>query len=224
MFFFNTSASYTTSTLNTISSYTLTNNIQERIVLPLANDMKSFNLSANTSKYLFSLKSTVNIGIAYTNSQFEQLQNNELLPFTSSSMSYKGGVDVKIAKFINWSYNANFTSSKNRTNQAYAIQNNNQQLRQQSSITATALKRLFITLSGEHILTQQTTQPDLKYLFADLNMRYRIIKLKTDLEFNLSNIANVKKFEANYLSANSFSTGVYEIPGRIAMLKATFNF
>lgn len=224
MFFFNTTASYTNTALNTISSYTLTNNIQQRIVLPLANDIKSFSLSANTSKYLFSLKSTISLGVNYTNSNFHQLQNNELLPFTANSTSFKAGVDAKITDYINWSYNGTYTTAKNRTTALNAIQNNNQQLRQQSSISATALKKLLIKVSPEHILTQQSAQPDLKYLFADINLRYKIFKYKTDLEFNLTNIANVKKFEANYLSANSFTSGIYEIPGRVAMLKATFNF
>ncbi|TCC87353.1 hypothetical protein EZ428_21900 [Pedobacter frigiditerrae] len=224
MFFFNLSANYTTSTVNTISSYNLSNNIQQRVVISLPNDMKSLAFAANASKYLFNLRSTVNVGASFNQATFEQLQNNELLPFTSQSLAYKAGIDSKINNFINWSYNATYAISTNKTTSASAIKNNNQQLRQQSSITATAFKSVFMTLSAEHIFTHQTTQPDLKYLFADFNVRYRVQKLKTDLEFGVTNLANIKKFEANYLSANSFSSGTYYIPGRVAMMKATFNF
>lgn len=224
MFFFNLSANYTTSTVNTISSYSLSNNIQQRVVISLPNDMKSLAFGANASKYLFKLRSTVNVGASFNQATFEQLQNNELLPFTSQSLSYKAGIDFKINNFINLSYNATYAISKNKTTSASAIKNNNQQLRQQSSITTTAFKSVFMTLSAEHIFTHQTTQPDLKYLFADFNVRYRVQKLKTDLEFGVTNLANIKKFEANYLSANSFSSGTYYIPGRVAMMKATFNF
>ena len=224
MFFFNIGVSYNNTTLNTISSYTLTNNIQQRVVLPLANDMNSLNINGSTSKYLFNLRSTVTVGASYSKSTFEQLQNNVLLPFTSQTSAYKVGIDSKITKFITWSYNANYSISKNKTIVENAIQNNNQQLRQQSSIVATAFKSVFFTLSAEHIFTHQNTQPDLSYLFADFNLRYKLLKLKTDLEFGITNLANIKKFEANFLSANSFSSGTYYIPGRIAMLKATFNF
>lgn len=224
MFFLNFNASYTTSTINTISSYTLSNNIQQREVIFLPNDTENLTLSANTSKYLFALRSTINAGVSFSENTFDQLQNGELLPFTSQTLAYKAGVDSKINNFINWSYNATYAISKNRTTSATSIQNNNQQLRQQSSLTATAFKSVFITLSAEHIFTHQTNQPNLSYLFADFNMRYKVQKLKTDLEFSLTNIANVKKFEANYLSANSFSSGTYYIPGRVAMLKATFTF
>lgn len=81
-----------------------------------------------------------------------------------------------------------------------------------------------MTLSAEHIFTRQIAQPDLNYVFADLNLRYKFIKLKTDLEFSLTNIANIKKFEANFISVNSFTSGTYYIPGRVALVKATFSF
>ncbi|MBB2145188.1 hypothetical protein GM921_06820 [Pedobacter sp. LMG 31464] len=224
MFFFNLNASYSTSTVNTISSYTISNNIQQRIVLPYANDVSSLSFGANASKYLFNIRSTINAGVGFSQSTFEQLQNNELLPFTSQNTNYKAGIDSKINNFLNWSYNATYSVSTNKTSKVDAIKNNNQQLRQQSSITATAFKSVFMTLSAEHIFTHQSTQPDLKYLFADFNMRYKFQKLKTDLEFGITNLANIKKFEANYLSANSFSSGTYYIPGRVAMMKATFSF
>lgn len=222
MFFFNTSILYSKSTLNTISSYTLSNNIQQRVVLPYENDQTTFSLSANASKYLFKLRSTINAGFSFSEAKFDQLQNNQLLPFTTRAKSFKGGIESKITNYLNWSYSGTLTLSNNSTSNG--IKNNNEQLRQQSGITATAFKRVFITLSAEHIFTRQAQQPDLKYLFADLNMRYRFVKLKTDLEFALTNLANVKTFEANFLSANSFSSGRYEIPGRVAMMKATFNF
>ncbi len=224
MFFLNFNASYSTTTVNTISSYNLSNNIAQRIVILLPNDMKSLGFGANASKYLFNLRSTINIGASFSQNTFEQLQNNELMPFTSQTFAYKAGIDSKINSFINWSYNANYAISKNRTTSANAIQNNNQQLRQQSAITATAFKSVFMTLSAEHIFTHQNSQPNLSYLFADFNVRYKFLKLKTDLEFGITNIANIKKFEANYLSANSFSSGTYYIPGRVAMMKATFIF
>lgn len=224
MFFFNVNIAYTNTTLNTISAFTLTNNIQQRVVLPLANDQQNLSVGANTSKYLFNLRSTVNFGINYSNSKFDQLQNSELLPFTAQAVSYKAGIDAKLANYLNWAYNANYTVSSNQSPAANTIKNNNQQLRQQSSLTATAFKSVFLTLSAEHIFTHQSNQPNLSYLFADFNLRYKLAKLKTDLEFGITNLANIKEFQANFLSSNSFTTGTYLIPGRVAMMKATFNF
>lgn len=224
MFFFNAGINYSNTTLNTISSFTLSNNIQQRIVLPLENQMKSLSAQANASKYLFSLRSTINAGVNYSNSQFDQLQNNRLLPFDSKTMGYKAGIESKITNFMTLSYNANYSVTENKLVSANAIKTNYQQIRQQSNLNFTAFKSVFVRLSAEHMYTKQTGQTDLSYLFADLNMRYRFQKLKTDLELGITNLANIKKFEAINVSANALTSGTYYIPGRVAMLKATFNY
>lgn len=223
MIFGNIGLNYSTTNLNTISSSILTDNTQQRIVLPLANQAKNFGLNSGLSKYLFALKSTVSAGFAYSHSQFQQLQNNQLLPFESDNFIYKGGIEAKLTKFMNFTYTGTFTNSKNNTT-GTGISTNYQQLRQQSGLAVTMLKSVFLNFSAEHIFTKQSSQPDLKYLFADFNIRYKVLKLKTDLEFGITNLANVKKFEAINVTANSLTVGTYQIPGRVAMFRATFNY
>lgn len=223
MIFGNISLNYSITNLNTISSSILTDNTQQRIVLPLANQAKNFGLNSGLSKYLFALKSTVNAGFAYSHSQFQQLQNNQLLPFESDNFTYKAGIEAKLTKFMNFTYLGTFTNSKNKT-AGTGISTNYQQLRQQSGLAVTLLKSVFLNFSAEHIFTQQSSQPDLKYLFADFNIRYKVLKLKTDLEFGVTNLANVKQFEAINVTANSLTVGTYQIPGRVAMFRATFNY
>jgi hypothetical protein len=224
MLFFNVTANYSIAELSTISSFTLNNNIQQRVVLPLSNHVKTLSFNANSSKYLFALKSTVNLGVGYTQSDYDQLQNNDLLPINAQTISFKAGVEAKLTSFINWSYNANYSISNNKALSNQEIKNNFSQLRQQSTLSFTTFKNVYVNLSAEHLFTQQSTQPNLKYLFADANIKYKLLKMKTDLEFGLTNIANIKTFDAIYLSANSLTTGTYFIPGRVAMLKATFSF
>ncbi len=223
MIFGNIGITYSITDLNTISAYTLTNNTQQRIVLPLENQMKSLGVNSGLSKYLFALKSTINAGFSYSHNQFQQLQNNQLLPFEADNYIYKAGIEAKLTKFMNFSYTGTFTDSKNKATNT-GIGTNFQQLRQQSGLTATVLKSVFLNLSAEHIFTKQSSQADLKYLFADFNIRYKVLKLKTDLEFGITNLANVKRFEAINISANSLTVGRYEIPGRVAMFRATFNY
>ncbi|MCX2429809.1 TonB-dependent receptor [Pedobacter sp. GR22-10] len=224
MFFFNIFANYNDMELNTISSYRLSNNIQERIVLPLQNHFKTLSFNVNASKYLFAWKSTVNAGLNISQSKYNQLQNGDLLPFNTLSISYNTGIEAKLNNFINWSYTATYSVTNNKAKIADAIQTNFQQLRQQSALAITTVKNVYINILAEHLFTHQSTQPNLKYLFADLNVKYRILKMKTDLEFGITNLTNIKRFDAVYLSSNSLTTGTYEIPGRVAMLKATFNF
>ncbi|MCZ4222353.1 TonB-dependent receptor [Pedobacter rhodius] len=224
MLFINVNAGYSDAELNTISSYTLTNNIQQRVVLPLSNHVKSLSLTANASKYLFNFRSTVNAGVSFAQSDYQQLQNNDLLPINTQTITYKAGIDAKLTSFINWSYNATYSITNNKTQTENAIKTNFQQLRQQSALSFTTVKNVYVNLSAEHLFTHQSTQPNLNYLFADANVKYKIVKLKTDLEFGITNLANIKTFDAIYLSANSLTTGTYYIPGRVAMLRARFNF
>ncbi len=224
MLFTNLTANYSDTELSTISAYNLSNNIQQKIVLPLNNHIRSLSLAANASKYLFSLKSTVNAGVSFAQRRYSQLQNNALLPFNTQTIAYKAGIEAKLTNFINWSYNANFAITDNEAMVTNGIKTNFKQLRQQSSLAITTIKNVYLNLSAEHLFTRQSSQPDLKYLFADANMRYKWLKMKTDIEFGITNLTNIKSFDAIYLSANSLTTGTYYIPGRVAMLKATFNF
>ncbi|QNN44898.1 TonB-dependent receptor [Pedobacter roseus] len=224
MLFINLTTNYSDAELNTISSYSLSNNIQQRVVLPLSNHIRTLSFNANASKYLFALKSTVNGGISFSQSQYDQLQNNELFAFNAQTISYKLGIEAKLTNFINWSYLANFSVTDNKAKVADAIKTNFQQLRQQSTLAITTFRNVYVNLSAEHLFTHQSTQPNLKYLFADMNIKYKYLKIKTDFEFGITNLANIKSFDAVYLSANSLTTGTYYIPGRVAMLKATFSF
>ncbi|MFD2584470.1 hypothetical protein ACFSR6_18375 [Pedobacter vanadiisoli] len=224
MLFVNLMVSYNDVELNTISSYSLSNNIQQRVVLPLSNHIRTLSFNTNASKYLFALKSTISGGITYSQSRYDQLQNNELFAFNAQTTSYKLGIEAKLTNFINWSYLANFSVTDNKAKVADAIKTSFQQLRQQSTLAIATFKNVYLNLSAEHLFTHQSTQPNLKYLFADMNIKYKYLKMKTDFEFGITNLANIKSFDAVYLSANSLTTGTYYIPGRVAMLKATFSF
>ena len=224
MLFINVNTSYNDAELNTISAYTLSNNIQQRIVLPLSNHVKSFSFNANASKYLFALKSTVNLGLSFVQSKYSQLQNNNLLPINTQMVTYTGGIDAKLNNFISFSYSAVYSTNNNTVEIEKAVTTNFQQLRQQSTLSFTTVKNVYINLSAEHLFTHQNTQPNLSYLFADANIKYKLLKLKTDLEFGITNLANIKTFDAVTLSANSLTKGSYSIPGRVAILRARFNF
>jgi hypothetical protein len=61
-------------------------------------------------------------------------------------------------------------------------------------------------------------------VFFDTFARYRHKKWNTDFELNLSNIANIKKFETYTISANMQAQNSYELRGRMAIVRAVFNF
>lgn len=221
LFLFNLKASYKNTSLNTISSYTISNQTQQRIILPLKNKNTDLSVEANASKYIFNWGSTINTGISYSQNKFDQLQNEELLPITSRTFSFRAGVETKLTSFLKWSYNANYSTNQNSS---IGFKTSYQQLNQKSSLTVTGVNNLLMTISAEHILTHQSEMAGLSYLFTDINAQYKLKALHTDLQFGITNLADIKKFEAINISANTFTSGTYYIPGRVAMLKATFTF
>ena len=223
MFFFNVSANYSSTERSTISAYTLNNNIAKRVAKSLPNKSDNLALSGSISKYLFSLTTTISGGVDYNFSRFSQLQNDLLLPFEMQSTTLNGKIITKISNRINWNYSITYSRSTNRSIKQN-IKNSFQQMQQTSGLSLLTVRNIYINVSGQYIYSHQNTQSDIKYIFADASIKYTYQKIRTDFEFLISNIGNIKTFEAFYLSANSFTSGRYNIPGRSAILKATFNF
>ncbi|MNQ79555.1 hypothetical protein D3C85_945030 [compost metagenome] len=224
LFFFNLQASYSRINLNTISSSILTNNLQERIVLPYENNTSAYNLSGNVSKYWFELRTTLSMGLTWSKSRSNQFQNEELLPYNAVNNGIKAGFQTKISSTTNLNYTANYNlmESKSMLNNEASIKY--KQLRQLAEFSFMPVKDLFLNLSAEHLYTKQSGQDRLSYLFSDLSARYKVNKINTDFEFGISNLGNIKTYRTVYVSGNAFTSGNYQIPGRIAMLKAALTF
>ncbi|RZK48580.1 MAG: hypothetical protein EOO99_09675 [Pedobacter sp.] len=224
MFFLNGGISYMHNEMNTISSSIITETLQQRIVLPLINQMKSFSTNWGASKYVLPIRSTFSAGYSLSYSEFEQLQNNQLLPYESIGNNYKAGIETKLAKNLSFSHESTWSVNNNRLVNGSNLKTVFKQSRHQSRISYLTMKSLYLQFKSDYIQTIQVNQENINYVFADFSARYRVVKYKTDLEFTLQNIGNIKQFDANILTANAFTQGQYSIPGRIAMLKATFNF
>ena len=224
MLFINASINYSNTVLNNITSFQITNNTQQRIQIPLENSFQNLGFKSAVSKYFIPLKTTFNIGYQFNQTKLNQFQNNQLLPITSKVNTYNLGFETKINKFLNVAYKTNLSHFINTTTGTRTIVNTIDQFNQKGTLSMNVFNNVYVNLSAEQIYTQQSSQQNLSYVFTDANVRYRIIKLKTDIEFNLNNITNVKTFETLNVSANSLSSANYNILGRIALLKAVFNF
>jgi len=224
MFFFSVQASYSHINLNTISSSVLNDNLQQRIVLPFENNTNVYNLSGSISKYLIPIRTTISGGLNYAYNTTNQIQNSALLPFKTTNRGLKAGIQSKLSNWVNVDYKLTYNQFHNKTAINSNLNNSFSKLNQQLAVTATLFNQLYTTLSGEHMLSRQTGQENLNYLFADLKLRYTYTKIHTDFELGITNLANIKTYKANTQSINSFTSATYAIPGRIALLKATFNY
>jgi hypothetical protein len=162
LFFASLNVLYNHIASNNIASGVITNNLQQRIVLPYSNSTDSWTVNTTVSKYSFALKTTFSGGIQWQSNKSVQIQNNTLLPFNTISTTLNAGVDTKINEQVNFSYKAVFTQTHSHSvaeASAYHID----QLVQQASVNYNPVTNLQFKLSGEHYFTRQQGNPDLKY-------------------------------------------------------------
>jgi hypothetical protein len=221
LFFFSVNASYDHVTANNIVSSIISNSFQRRVVLPYRNATDTWAVNASISKYSFALRTTFSGGMLWQSNRSTQIQNNILLPYNTVSTLINAGAETKASEGVTFSYKAylNQTSSYVASNvSVYSIR----QLLQQAAVTYNPVNDLFFKLSGDHYYNRQQTS-NLKYFFADASVKYRLSKIKTDVELSAINVLDVKNYNFLSLSANNFTASSYALPGRMLMFKMMFN-
>jgi hypothetical protein len=221
LFFFSINTSFNHILANNISSGIITDNFQQRIVLPFQNATNSWTINGFISKYDFALRTTFSGGVQWQSNSSNQILNNTLLPYNTISTTLNASAETKVSDQITFSYKAYL----NQTNSSSPIGAGNysvKQLVQQVAINYNPAENVFFKLSGDHYYTYQQGN-DLRYFFADASMKFRFNKLKTDVEFSAVNFLNVKNYSYLNLSANAFTASSYTLPGRIVMVRLLFN-
>ncbi len=224
LFFWGVTAGYNHIAVNNITSAVLTDNFQRMVVLPYANSISTWSVAGSTSKYVYNLHTTFGAGYSWSTNKYNQILNNVLLPYTNYSNVVNGSAETKISNQLNLSYRVTATRTTSRSSVEGSGTTGITQLQHQGSINYNPLNNLFLRLSGDHYYTNQSLRNDLNYSFADFSARYKINKRNTDLELTMLNIFNTKTYSAPFLTANNFTNSVYQLPGRMVTLKASFNF
>lgn len=227
MLFMNAGITYNKTVANTIASSILTDDIARTVLLPIENDVSSFGANAGISKYIFALGATASLKGSWNTTRFDQIQNEQRLPFNNITVVLNPAVEARLFNRISLNYNGTGTWTKSRliTTQASAgiPDRRIRQYDQSLGMTYSPTRGVFVRFSGRHQFTSQEQIRDISYLFVDANIRYRITSWRTDLELDLSNLTNIRSYETYSLSANNFSYSQYNLRGWMAVMKATFN-
>ncbi|MFC3199670.1 carboxypeptidase-like regulatory domain-containing protein [Parapedobacter deserti] len=227
LLFINGGISYNRSGANTIAASIATDNIERTVLLPFENDISSFSANGGISKFIFALGATASLKASWSTSRFNQLLNDELLPFNNIAFMVEPGVEARLFGKVSITYSGagTWTTSKLVIGEATGLVND-QRLRmvdQSVGISYSPLRNTFLRVNGRHQYTRQPTLRDISYLFADANLRHRVQQWRTDLELNITNLANITAYETYSLSANRFGYRRYQLRGRMAVLKCVFN-
>jgi len=222
LFFFNINASYHHTRANNIASGVISNNFQQRVVLPFPNSTSSFAATGSTSKYSFAWRTSFTAMVQWQDSRSVQFQNGALLPFHTTAETLMFSAETKLSRRLSASYRITGTQTSSHSPAAVSTVRIDQLL-QQAAIYFNPSASLQFKLTGEHYFTKRQGNAGLKYFFADMSVKYRIKKRGIDLQLDAANFLNVKTYNAFYLSANTFTASSYTLPGRIILVKLLFS-
>ncbi|MCG2614057.1 carboxypeptidase-like regulatory domain-containing protein [Terrimonas sp. NA20] len=228
MFFLNGEVKYNRVKANSILSGIITDNVQRTILLPYENDQSSFSAYGGGSKYIFSLKTKVSMGLLFQKNWYDQFLNGERLPFVNNTIQLTGGMDAKFWNRLTFAYNGFAVWSDSRlsskSSQGSPLASKALRLTQRVTLGYSPVKSLFLTVKGWETYNQRPGLRNIHYVFVDANLRYKMVKWKTDFEMDLTNLGNIRRYEYFSLLSNRFAANSFNIRGRMAMLKATFFF
>ncbi|MDP1811212.1 MAG: hypothetical protein Q8K66_07360 [Sediminibacterium sp.] len=227
LLFMNAGLKYNKVTANSILSSILTNNVQRTILVPYENDQSSIIANAEISKYIFTLKTKMSLSTFWSRGFYDQFINSQKLPFTNDAFTLSVGIDGKFLDDFTFNYlsNGNWNTSRqsNVTGTGPVPENKTKRFDHSFALGYSPTGRFFLNIKGRQIYSTQANVTDINYLFLDINFRYKLRGLHTDLEFDFTNLFNVKEYTIFSLSSNQFSVNSYSIRGRMGIVRATFN-
>lgn len=227
LFFANLNLAYSYRTLDNIPTRIITDNLERQLAIPLTNNVNSLNVYGGISKHLFSLNTTVSGSFSWAANKINQMQNNELLPFTNYNTVLTADINSKLSDWLRLTYTIHynhFQSEQQSGNLIRANQPKVDQIQQRMVVDFQASSNLDFNLTGEQLHSRQSFYNTSNVYFIDFLLRYKWSKYRADIEAGVKNIANVEQFSTTMVDANTSVANRYIIRGRMALLKLSFSF
>lgn len=222
IFFVTLSAVYSQKTVNTVEQRIVSNNLEQRVIVPLNNGTGNLLTSVNLSKYLFDWHTSLSTKVSWQLSQFNQVLNGSLTGFNNYTTVASLALNSKINERFYLDYSTVYTHYQSAQRSGNIVSGSGQQtsqLRQKGELNLTTVKNLNLKLTGEHYYNRQSFSGTTNYFFADAALQYKLVKHKLELEGDVLNLANLKTFNTTSVSSNTATSSTYDIRGRIAMVK-----
>lgn len=222
MFFLNTSLMYSHQKNNAIYSMDLSDNIQKTVLLPIENDLVIKRIQLNMNKYSFKIKSNLTFSSTYSNNLSEQLINDKLSKVNIENMRNGLDLETRILNAIQINYKIYYQYSTMKI-EKHSL-SNFKQVQQQFKFSLFPLKHLELSNETKWAMNKNHLKQRNSYLFTDLFLKYHIQKWRTNIEISCLNIANEKTYETFSLNTGYRSHSIYELRGRMILLKGSLSF
>lgn len=226
LLFYNLGAKYSNTKSSTLLSNHIDDNSSQIKLIAQENTVKNYTINMGIDKYIFGLSSTIKIHTSVNWTDYNQLFNDELLPFQNVSYTLSPSIEARVWRKINVSYSGNLDWLKTKQQQVGTLNldRNAFNFKQSIGFPVTLFSGFHWRATARHLFSHQQDLKNINYLFLDSFIRYNYKRWRTDFELNISNIGNIKRFELYNVSANMQSQNTYELRGRMAIMKVVFNF
>lgn len=187
---------------------------------------KSLDARADISKYVFDLNGTVNASFALQYGLQNQVVNNVIFPFTSLTRTLNAGATGSLGKKVRYDYNLRSVYSKNKPKETLATVSTatSTTVRNQLALEYNVSEVCYLKATNTNELNRNNTGLNADYNFIDFSARYRLLRLKTDLQLEANNLTNIKNYQTVVLSSNTQYNYQYPLRGRLILLKVFFIF
>lgn len=227
MLFINAGLSFNQSISNTIASSMITDNISQTIYIPFDNDVSSYGINGGISKYIFALGATAGLKSSWGISRSNQFINGESYPYLNESWTLSPNLEARLWGKISMTYEATSSWTVSRSERedvaAKSLSRRMNSLNQDLGLSYSPKRHIFMHVKARNQFLKQPGMENLNYTFLDAKLRYTFTKQRIDVDLDLTNLANVKRFESYSLTANQMSHSLYDLRGRMAILKFSFN-
>lgn len=177
---------------------------------------------ANISKYIFDWKSTLRLGLNWSQFKQSQIQNNYIIPLKNQSLSLELEFDAKLSERFNFNYNGSYQISRNWGTEA-SLPLSNKVLSGTQKLTATYFIKpeLYLQSYNEYRLLR-SDQTKGNIFLNDLKIQYTLPKTKTDVGLLLTNTFNKKNYLYESLDFTSSVIQAYSLRPRTVLLNVRF--
>ncbi len=224
MFFWNITSSYVQFHRYFMYGSTVTNTSYQIETLPIKNDMQTYNVNGDISKYIFALKTTISGSIGLSKSKTQQLQNGFLFGVNNWSNSYSLGLSPSPIDWLRIDLKANYLTGTSSSKSVGFQDQKTSQFKQTSALNFTLLQRVTAQFSSEYYASYLNGQNIANCFFLDAYINYRLYKPSIDFRLSCNNLADEHNFTVLSASSNIISTRNYQLQPRMFLLSAYFRF
>lgn len=225
MLFINASADHTVSTANFIVSSIYANDVQRTILLPMENRQASTSINAGISKYVFAVRTKFAVNASWRKDRYNQLVNGQLYPYDNETRSLNFNVQTRFMQIVTFDYTGSGTwnVSSPANTKGNGVVNRFQRYDQRAALGITPKGGWVFNVSAAHMYALREAVNNINSFFMDASLRYRIKPWRLDAEVALTNLFNVQAYTTAMVSSNQYLYSSYQLRGRMALCKLTFN-